>query len=98
MRSRAFSMMGNYEGTGRWMGGTYENTFVKRNGVWQILKDQLINTYFASYDEGWKDLALRPAPGINDANPPDASPSLYFEMYPSPYLPAYHYKNPVTCR
>jgi hypothetical protein len=98
MRSRAFSMMGNYEGTGRWMGGTYENIFVKRDGVWQILKDQQINTYFAIYDEGWKDLALRPAPGINNANPPDAPPSLYFEMYPSPYLPAYHYKNPVTGR
>lgn len=98
MRSRAFSMMGNYEGTGRWMGGTYENIFVKRDGVWQILKDQQINTYFATYDEGWQDLALRPAPGINDTNPPDAPPSLYFEMYPSPYLPAYHYKNPVTGR
>jgi hypothetical protein len=98
VRSRAFSMMGNYEGQGRWMGGVYENTFVKRDGVWQILKDQVINTYFASYDEGWKNLALRPAPGINAANPPDAPPSLYFEMYPSPYLPAYHYQNPVTGR
>lgn len=96
MRSRAFSMMGNYEGVGRWMGGIYENKFVKRDGIWQIEKDQVINTYFAVYDEGWKDLALRPAPGINAANPPDAPPSVYFEMYPSAYLPAYHYKNPVT--
>lgn len=98
MRSRAFSMMGNYEGVGRWMGGTYENAFVKREGVWQILKDQQINTYFATYDEGWKDLQLRPAPGISDTNPPDAPPSLYFEMYPSAYLPAFHYANPVTGR
>lgn len=98
MRSRAFSMMGNYGGVGRWMGGTYENTFVKRDGVWQILKDQVINTWFATYDEGWKDLQLRPAPGISETNPPDAPPSLYFEMYPSPYLPAFHYPNPVTGR
>ncbi|MES2624770.1 MAG: nuclear transport factor 2 family protein [Pseudomonadota bacterium] len=98
MRSRAFSMMGNYEGQGTWMGGIYENIFVKRDGVWQILKDQAINTYFASYDVGWKDLALRPAPGINKTNPPDAPPSGYFEMYPSPFLPPYHYKNPVTGR
>jgi hypothetical protein len=98
MRSRAFSMMGNYGGQGRWMGGIYENTFVKRDGVWQILKDQVINNYFASYDEGWKDLALRPAPGISETNPPDAPPSVYFEMYPSPYLPPYHYKNPVSGR
>jgi hypothetical protein len=98
MRSRAFSMMGNYGGVGRWMGGTYENIFVKRDGVWQILKDQQINTYFAGYDEGWKDLVWRPAPGITEANPPDEPPSLYFEMYPRAYLPPFHYANPVTGR
>jgi hypothetical protein len=96
MRSRAFSMMGNYGGVGRWMGGTYENIFEKRNGVWMLHKDQQINTYFAGYDEGWKDLAPRPPPGITEANPPDEPPSLVFEMYPSAYLPAYHYVNPVT--
>ncbi|MEY4642684.1 MAG: hypothetical protein RLZZ227_2678 [Pseudomonadota bacterium] len=98
MRSRAFSMMGNYGGVGRWMGGTYENIFQKRNGVWMLHKDQQINTYFATYDEGWKDLAPRPPPGITEANPPDEPPSLVFEMYPSAYLPAYHYVNPVTGR
>jgi hypothetical protein len=98
MRSRAFSMMGNFEGTGRWMGGIYENNFVKRDGMWQIFKDQVFNTYFASYDEGWKNLTLRPAPGISETNPPDAPPTVYFEMYPSAFLPPYHYKNPVTGR
>jgi hypothetical protein len=96
MRSRAFSMMGNYGSQGRWMGGTYENLFQKRDGVWQLHKDQVINTYFAGYDEGWKDLQWRPAPGITEANPPDEPPSLYFEMYPRAYLPRYHYSNPVT--
>ena len=98
MRSRAFSMMGNYGGVGRWMGGTYENIFVKRDGVWQIYKDQQMNTYFAGFDEGWKDLQFRPAPGITDANPPDAPPSTYFEMYPRAFLPPFHYVNPVTGR
>lgn len=96
MRSRAWSLMGNYGGVGRFMGGIYENRFEKRNGVWQLHKDQQINTYFAVYDVGWKELEWRPAPGITDTNPPDAPPSIYFEMYPRPFLPPYHYTNPVT--
>ena len=96
LRSRAFSMMGSYQGTGMWMGGVYENIFVKRNGTWMLHKDQVFNTYFASYDEGWKDLDRRNPPGINDENPPDAPPTIYFEMYPSAFLPPFHYSNPVT--
>jgi uncharacterized small protein (DUF1192 family) len=98
MRSRAFSMMGSYGRSGRWMGGIYENLFEKRDGVWMLHKDQVINTYFADYDVGWKDLQWRPAPGVTEANPPDALPSLYFEMYPRAYLPAFHYVNPVSGR
>ena len=96
MRSRAFSLMGNYGGTGRFMGGTYENLFVKRDGVWQLHLDHQLNTYFATYDVGWKDLQWIAAPGISQTNPPDAPPSMQFEMYPRPFLPPYHYKNPVT--
>jgi hypothetical protein len=98
LRSRAFSMMGNFGVDGRWMGGIYENIFVKRDGVWQILKDQQLNTYFASIDNGWKDTTRRQAPGINPANPPDEPPSIYFEVFPSAFLPAFHYANPVTGR
>ena len=98
MRSRAWSLMGNYGGVGRFMGGTYENRFEKRDGVWQLHMDQQINTYFAVYDTGWKDLEWRPAPGITDTNPPDAPPTIYFEMYPRAFLPPYHYQNPVTGR
>jgi uncharacterized small protein (DUF1192 family) len=96
MRSRAFSMMGSYQGSGMWMGGVYENIFVKRNGIWMLYKDQVFNTYFAPYDQGWKDLQRRNPPGINNENPPDAPPSVYFEMYPSAFLPPFHYSNPVT--
>ena len=96
MRSRAFSMMGSYRGSGMWMGGIYENIFVKRNGVWMLYKDQVFNTYFAPYDQGWKGLQRRNPPGINNENPPDAPPTVYFEMYPSAFLPPFHYPNPVT--
>ena len=89
-------MMGSYHGAGMWMGGIYENIFVKRNGNWMLYKDQVFNTYFAPYDQGWKDLQRRNPPGINNENPPDAPPTIYFEMYPSAFLPPFHYPNPVT--
>jgi hypothetical protein len=69
---------------------------VKVDGAWRIKKDHVINTYFAPYDVGWKELAPRPAPGISAANPPDGPPSIHFEMFPRPFLPPYHYANPVT--
>jgi SnoaL-like domain len=98
IRSRAFSMMGEFGKGGLWMGGVYENELVKIDGVWRIKRDQVMNTYFAPYDIGWKDLALRPAPGVTAANPPDLPPSIHFEMYPRPFLPPYHYDNPVSGR
>ena len=96
MRSRAFSIMGNYEQLGIFMAGVYENDFVKEDGIWKIKKDQVFNTYFAPYDIGWKDLPPRDPPGITDANPPDLPPSMPFEMYPTAFLPPFHYDNPVT--
>jgi hypothetical protein len=96
LRSRAFSMMGNFEKSGQWMGGVYENEFIKVNGLWKFRKDQVMNTYFAPYEQGWKDLQLRPPPGVTDSNPPDRPPSFTFDMYPKGFLPPYHYVNPVT--
>lgn len=98
LRSRALSMMGNAGKSGMWMGGTYENEFVKVDGVWKFRKDQQVNTYFAPYETGWKDLKLRPPPGITDSNPPDRPPSFVFELYPKGFLLPYHYPNPVTGR
>jgi hypothetical protein len=98
LRSRAFSMMGVFGNDGRWMGGVYENIYVKRDGVWQILWDQQFNTYFASFEQGWKDTERFTAPGINPNNPPDEPPSVYFEVFPRAFLPPFHYANPVTGR
>jgi hypothetical protein len=98
LRSRALSIMGNWERSSQWMGGVYENDYVKENGVWKIERDQVFNTYFVPYTVGWKDVTPRPPPGITAANPPDAPPTLPFEMYPSAFLPPFHYPNPVTGR
>ena len=96
MRSRAFSIMGEHETYSMWMGGVYENRFVKEEGIWKLYKDQVFNTYFVPYSLGWKDAPRRPPPGISQANPPDAPPTVAFELYPSAFLPPFHYVNPVT--
>ena len=96
IRSRAFSMMGNAGRAGTWMGGVYENDLVKEDGEWKFRKDQVMNTYFAPYDVGWKDLAPRPAPGVTESNPPDRPPTFHFDMYPKSFLPPYHYPDPVA--
>ncbi len=96
LRARALSMMGNYGRGATWMGGVYENEFVKRDGRWMFHHDQQINTYFAPYETGWKDLAQRAPPGITPANPPDRPPSFPFDLYPKNFLPPFHYVNPVT--
>jgi len=96
MRSRALSIMGQYERYSQWMGGVYENEYVKEDGLWKIKHDQVFNTYFATYAVGWKDLKPRPPPGISADNPPDLPPSHPFAMYPTPFLPPFHYPNPVT--
>ncbi len=94
MRSRALSIMGQYERYSQWMGGVYENDYVKENGVWKIKRDQVFNTYFVPYTVGWKTVQPRPPPGITEVNPPDLPPSHPFEMYPRPFLPPFHYANP----
>ena len=96
MRSRALSIMGQWERYSQWMGGVYENEYVKEDGVWKIKSDQVFNTYFVPYTVGWKDVAPRPPPGVTASNPPDAPPTLPFEMYPSAFLPPFHYAHPVT--
>lgn len=96
LRSRAFSMMGTFGTQGRFMGGTYENIYQKRDGKWMLYKDQQINTYFAGTDDGWINLMRSNPPGITESNPPDEPPTMDFQMYPKAFLPPYHYDNPVT--
>ena len=97
IRARALSMMGNYGKAGMWMGGIYENQFTKVNGVWKFQHDQVFNNYFASYEQGWENAPPRDPPGITASNPPDAPPTVIFQMYPHPtYYPDFHYPNPVT--
>jgi hypothetical protein len=97
MRARAFSQLGTHGQRGVWMGGVYENEFVKENGVWKISKDHVYTTFSALYDKGWSN-EPRPAPGISDKIPPDRPPTEIYQAFPGAYVPPYHYPHPVRER
>jgi len=95
MRSRALSEIAYYGRVAVWGEGTYENSFVKEDGVWKIQNDHVYTTVFADYDKGWA-YGARSAPGPSKDTPPDAPPTATYGVFPKTYLPPYHYNNPVT--
>jgi triacylglycerol lipase len=76
----------------------YENEAVKEDGVWKFSIDHTYNTFTASYDGGWTKTSNRAVPGPSKDLPPDAPPTLVFEMFPAVYDIPFHYANPVTGR
>ena len=75
------------------------NVTAQTDGAVRLLsEDQQVNTYFAPYETGWKDLAQRLPPSITASNPPDRPPTFPFDLYPKNFLLPYHYANPVTGR
>lgn len=95
IRNRAFSQLGTFGRNGVWMGGIYENVYVKQDGVWKIQKDHVYTTYFADYDQGWMKGprgTAQPSPDI----PPDRPATEDYDAYPGVYIPPFSYKHPVT--
>lgn len=94
IRARALSMMGTYGKAATWMGGVYENRLSLVNDEWKMELDRIVNTYFAPYEVGWKNLAYRLAPGVSSVIPPDEAPTEQFDMYPGLHFVHYHYAEP----
>ena len=95
IRSRELAMIGQYHGTGTWSEGTYENTFVKQNGVWKFQSLHFYPTFITDYDKGWAKDA-QPAPTPSAQLPPDKPPTQTYAIYPKANVPPFHYRNPVT--
>ena len=75
--------------------GTYENGYVREDGVWKIAKLHFFVTYYVAWDNGWSDGGVpmgTPLPGMA----PDALKTVEYDSFPSVYIPPYHYPNPVT--
>jgi len=96
-RWRAFVQIGQHKMFGIWSEGTYENDYVKTDGVWRISAMTFFATFYAPYESGWAQGA-RPNNGPSKQFPPDAPPSREYDVYPGHYVPPFHYTNPVTGR
>jgi hypothetical protein len=94
-RLRFLAEVGDYEKSAELGTGTYENEYVKENGVWKIKKLHCYFRMYTHYVDGWAKTALpntRPEKNL----PPDRPPTVVYDIYPATFIPPYHYKNPVT--
>ncbi|HTV77401.1 MAG TPA: nuclear transport factor 2 family protein [Steroidobacteraceae bacterium] len=94
-RSRELDLLGHVGGKGQWMEGIYENTYVKRHGVWMFKSLHFYPTFITDYDKGWA-LDAEPVPTASSTLPPDRPPTEIYGIYPTAYVPPFHYPNPVT--
>jgi hypothetical protein len=82
IRATELSMLGLINSHQRWELGTYENEFVKENGVWKLKALHFYPRMITAYEKGWGK-EVSPG-GARDA------------IYPTFSFPAFHYPNPVT--
>jgi len=94
-RWRAFEQFGMLHKAAQWGEGTYENEYVKEDGVWKIKKLHYYMTYYVDYYKGWDQGGLPAPPPLKDF-PPDQPITDQYKLFPDVFVPPYHYKNPVT--
>jgi outer membrane murein-binding lipoprotein Lpp len=96
-RWRTFMQVGNLGKEARWGEATYENAYVKEDGLWKIRKLHGFITYYVEFDKGWNKGAVA-LPQKLDNLDPDAPPTVNYGAFPNVFVPPYHYKNPVSGR
>jgi len=78
--------------------GVYNVKYIKEDGVWKILQITWNPIYYAQPDEGWVKMerknTIKGAP-MRSAPTPD-KPQLLQTLYPSGYIPPFHFRHPVT--
>jgi hypothetical protein len=94
-RTSQLSQVGRNGDYARWELGVYENSFVKDGGVWKLAAVRYYPQLATDYDQGWA-VDARPAPGVDDAFPPDRQPKESYGSYPNAQTIGFHYPNPVT--
>jgi len=100
-RWRELAMLGHFGKDAYWGDGIEENTYVKDGGVWKIKSLRLYVNFIAPYEGGWARMKPAPADWRSDvakAFPPDRPPTASYRPFPEPFVPPFHYKNPVTGR
>jgi hypothetical protein len=94
-RWRSFMQVGHLGKEARWGEATYENEYVKKDGVWKISKLHSFITFYVEFDKGWNKGAVA-LPKHLEGLEPDAETTVKYGAFPEVFVPPYHYKNPVT--
>lgn len=74
---------------------TYENAYVREDGVWKIAKLHAFVTYYVRWNEGWSKGGVPMGTALENMTP-DAPQTVAYNSFPDVYIPPYHYPNPVT--
>jgi hypothetical protein len=96
-RWRALIQVGRLGTSALWAEGPYENRYRREHGVWKIAALHWFATFYTPYADGWGKTSL-PMSGPSTEFPPDRPPTIAYEPYPAPFVPPFHYPNPVTGR
>jgi len=96
-RWRFIAELGTAGESATWGAGTYQNEYVKENGIWKIRRLHAFNRFYTPYADGWGKTAL-PDAGPDKEFPPDRPQSVAYKPYPATDLPPFHYRHPVTGR
>jgi hypothetical protein len=95
-RWRDLAMLGQFKETAAWGEGIYENTYVKRNGVWLIQSLHLYTNFIAPYESGWARVQPQSdwRTDVSKLFPPDRPSTQRYRTFPEPFVPPFHYANP----
>jgi hypothetical protein len=96
-RTQQLSMLGLNGEFARWEVGTYENEFIKQDGVWKIKAVHYYPRMQTDFDKGWAKDA-KPIATASTEFPPDHRPSQTYQSYPKVDIVGFHFANPVTGR
>ena len=96
-RWRSFIQVAHLGKEARWGEATYENAYVKQDGIWKIAKLHAFITYYVEYDRGWNKGGVALPQKLGDLDP-DAPPTVKYGAFPEVFIPPYHYDNPVSGR
>jgi len=95
IRARLVVMFGQLDTSAQLAEGTYENRFIREDGVWKYLSLSGYQTFYTDYEQGWgkhSSAMFSPFPGY----PPDMPQTVPYSPYPAVFVAPFHYRNPVS--
>jgi hypothetical protein len=92
VRSRMLQQLG-FNGRPSMGAAVYENRLVREDFRWKFRSTHAYNTWTAAYAGSWVKAPGGRVPGPSESFPPDAPPSLVFDMFPAVYAIPFHYRD-----